>query len=109
MSSVPQGFMLEAILFNIFISDMDSGIAHMLNEFVDDTKLSGAVGALEGRDAIQTDLDRLEERACELTRFNKAKCKVLHLGWGNPQYQYRLEDEWIESCPVGRGWMKNWT
>ncbi|KFQ54805.1 hypothetical protein N334_04817, partial [Pelecanus crispus] len=45
------------------------------------------------------DLDRLERRACvKLMRFNK--CKGLHLGQGNPQYQYRLGDEGIESSPV---------
>ena len=30
-------------------------------------------------------------------KYNKAKCKVLHLGQGNPKPKYRLSVEWIES------------
>ena len=87
-------------LFNIFVGDMDSGIECTLSKFANDTKLCGVVNTLEGRDAIQRDLDRLKRWArVNLIKFNKAKCKILHMGQGNPKPKYRLGDEWIESSP----------
>ncbi|KAK4829180.1 hypothetical protein QYF61_002445 [Mycteria americana] len=90
-----------AVNGSIFVGDTDSGIECTLSKFANDTKLCGAVNTLEGRDAIQRDLDRLERRApARLMKFNKAKRKVLHTGRGNPKHKYRLGGEWIESSPA---------
>ncbi|PKU42944.1 rna-directed dna polymerase from mobile element jockey-like [Limosa lapponica baueri] len=81
MSGTPKGLVLGLVLFNIFVSDMDSGIGCSLYKFADNTKLSGAVDTQEGRDAIQRDLERLEMWVhVNLMKFSKTRCKVLNVG-----------------------------
>ena len=74
MRGIPQASILGQVFFNIFINDMDSGIKCSLKKFANDNKLSGGADTVEGRDAIQRHLDRLEN--CILMRFNKSMCKA---------------------------------
>jgi len=95
-SRVLQGLLLALKLYNIFISYMDDGIESTLTKFANDTKLGGEVDTSEGKAILEKDLDRLEEWASKNgMKFNKDKCKVLHLGQNNQRVHYRLKSVWL--------------
>jgi len=99
-SAVPQGSIQGPVLLLIFVSHLDAGVECTINQFADDTKLGGAV---EGQEALQRDLDRLDHWArINGMTLNKPKRRILRLGQSNAGHKSKLGEEWLESSPAER-------
>lgn len=103
--------MLASVLYNVLINGIDSGTERTFGRFADNTMMSGAFDTLEGRNAIQRNLVRVEEWAyMNLMKSNKARsCTWLR---ASPSV---TTDSWIKGLRAtlwrkiwGYLWMKNW-
>ena len=90
-SGLPQGSVLGPILFVLFINDLPDDILSSIVMFADDTKLWSKVNNTEDRAALQFDIDKLATWSNDWQlSFNADKCKSLHLGHNNHEYQYSM-------------------
>ncbi len=92
-SGVPQGTVLGPVLFSVFIDDLEVEIKRrnldvLIFKFADDTKGAKTIKSVMDREKMQEALDCLCDWADKWgMAFNIAKCKVMHLGRNNPEYE----------------------
>ena len=97
-SGVPQGSVLGPVLFLMFIDDLDDGLMSRILKFADDTKIFGKVDCHEDRNRLQSDLDKLVEWADRWQMsFNVGKCKVMHLGRRNEEWNYVMSQQRLKA------------
>jgi hypothetical protein len=76
-SGIPQG----SVLFKIYINDLPDVVQNIAKLFADDTKLYAVVNKEEEQHSLQNDINNLVHWSDKwLLKFNKSKCKHVHLG-----------------------------
>nr|VZI25659.1 unnamed protein product [Spirometra erinaceieuropaei] len=80
-SGVPQGSVLEPILFLFYVDDAARDLDCEVAMFADDMKIWSVIRGPADENRLQMNLNRLEERSNRwLLRFKVAKCSILRLG-----------------------------
>ena len=80
LSGVPQGSVLDPILFLIYINDLEDDISSKILKSADDTKVFRKVTNVTDKQSLQNDLDKLVKWSEKwLMLLNFGKCKCLHM------------------------------
>ncbi len=91
LSGVPQGSLLDPVLFIIYVNDIDEGLTCKISKFADDTKITGRGTTTAEKALLQSDLDRLVNWTgkWQMTYYID-KCKILHIGNYNNRSNYTM-------------------
>src|SRR6218665_1112315 len=90
-SVVPQGSVLEPLLFVIYINNIDEEIVSKISKFADDTKLFARVNNEEDANALRGDLDKLHKWSKDWNM----PCAVMHVGRRNCRFEYEMDNRRI--------------
>ena len=97
-SGVSQESVLGAILFVIYINDINEGVCNNILKFADDTKLFSWIASSKDAEVLQRNLNTMHRCNVEwLMLLNAEKCKCVHYGHNNRHYKYFMGEDHIQT------------
>ena len=81
------------VLIYIYINDLEDDISSKVLKFAADTKVFRKVSNVTDKQSLQDDLDKLVKWSEKWQMlFNFGKCKCIHIGHGNMDEEYKMEE-----------------
>ncbi|XP_065658559.1 uncharacterized protein LOC136083080 [Hydra vulgaris] len=102
-SGVPQGSVIAALLFALYINDLPKKLHNVTKLYADETKVLSQLSSEQCATNLQNDLDIVYKWSQTwLLLFNIPKCVVMHYGYNNKKYLYNLNSIQLKESDTER-------